>query len=183
MLKNAGVDFAVETARVDENSIKEAMVAENAPARDIADALAEMKARAVSYMQPDAFVLGADQILVKDGKIFSKSTTREEAKSVLGTLSGGTHQLISAAVVCQNGQAIWRSVDTVKLDVRPLSEEYIDTYLDTLGDDAFWSVGCYQLEGIGAQLFNRVEGDYFSVLGLPLLPVLDFLRRHQLIPL
>ena len=183
MLKDAGVDFIIKTAAVDESSLKEALIADGASPRHIADALAEMKARAVSFMHPEALVLGADQILVKDGKIFSKASGRQEAEATLKELSGGEHRLVSAAVICQNGQAIWRSVDQVKLDVRPLSDDFIKGYLDTLGDDAYWSVGCYQLEGIGAQLFNRVDGDYFTVLGMPLLPVLDFLRRYNLLPL
>ncbi|UTW59098.1 septum formation protein Maf [Kordiimonas sp. SCSIO 12603] len=182
MLKSAGVDFTVQTAPVDEASLKEALVADGAAPRHIADALAEMKARAVSFMYPEALVLGADQILVKDGKIFSKASNQQEAEATLKELSGGEHRLISAAVICQNGQAIWRSVDQVKMDVRPLSDTFIKQYLNILGDDAYWSVGCYQIEGIGAQLFNRVDGDYFTVLGMPLLPVLDFLRRYNLLP-
>lgn len=183
MLKNAGVNFTVQTPTVDEASLKEALVVDGTAPRHIADALAEMKARIVSYQKPDALVLGADQILEKDGKVFSKASNRQEAEATLKALSGGVHKLISAVVICQNGQAIWRSVDQVKMDVRPLSDAFIKQYLDTLGDDAFWSVGCYQFEGIGAQLFNHMDGDYFTVLGMPLLPVLDFLRRYNLLPL
>lgn len=183
MLENAGVSFEAISPVADEEAIKADLLASGASARTVADALAETKARSLSYIHTDALVLGADQILVKDDVIFSKAPNREKAKETLKALSDGEHQLISAAVVCQNGQAIWRHIDSVKLNVRPLSEDYIEYYLDTLGDDAFWSVGCYQLEGIGSQLFTKVEGDYFTVLGLPLLPFLDFLRRYKLLPL
>lgn len=183
MLKNAGVDFTVTKPTVDEEDIKSSLIVSGISPRAVADALAESKAKTISYTCPEAMVLGADQLLVKDGNIYSKASTYEEAFETLKQLSDGEHQLISAAVVCQNGEAMWRHIDTVKLQVRPLSDAFIESYLDSLGDDAFWSVGCYQLEGIGAQLFTRVDGDYFTVLGLPLLPFLDFLRRHKMMPL
>jgi len=183
MLKNAGLEFGVHSAPVDENTLKFAMIADNVPARDIADALAELKARAVSYLHPEALIIGADQLLVKDGKIFSKAQDRAAAKDTLRALSGEKHELISAAVIYKNGRPVWRTLDTAKLTVRPLSDDFIKGYLDALGDNAFWSVGCYQLEGLGAQLFTKVEGDYFTVLGLPLFALLDFFRREGLIPL
>lgn len=183
MLRNAGVTFDVQPARVDEDTLKTAMMADNVPPRDIADALAELKARAVSYLHQEAFIIGADQLLVKDGKIFSKAADRRQAEQTLNELSDGVHELISGVTVYQHGQPIWRSLDTAKLTVRPLSEEFISQYLDRLGEDAFWSVGCYQLEGLGAQLFTKVDGDHFTVLGMPLLPLLDFLRRHGCMPI
>lgn len=183
MLQQAGVKFQTMIPVADEDAIKADLLESGAPARMVADALAETKARTMSYVHPEALVIGADQILVKDGEVFSKATNRGEARKTLIALSGGEHQLISAAVVCENGQAIWRHIDVVKMSVRSLGEDFIDEYLDKLGDDAYWSVGCYQLEGLGAQLFTKVEGDYFTVLGLPLLPLMDFLRRYKLLPL
>ncbi|WP_286829357.1 MULTISPECIES: Maf family protein [Kordiimonas] len=183
MLTNAGVAFEVDPARVDEDAVKTALVADGAPPRDIADALADLKARAVAMRRPEDMVMGADQILVCDGKIFSKADTREEAAETLKALSGKSHQLLSAAVVYEGGQPIWRTVDTVKLSVRPLSDAFIEGYLDAIGDAALWSVGAYQIEGRGAQLFTKVEGDHFTVLGLPLFALLDFLRRRGMMPL
>jgi septum formation protein len=182
MLENAGVEFTVDSAKVDEEMLKSALVADSVPPRDMADALAELKARAVSYMHPGAMVLGADQLLIKEGTLFSKASTIEEARGTLTMLSGGTHELITAAAIYRDGQAIWRGLDTAKLTMRALSEDYIETYLTKLGDDAFTSVGCYQIEGAGAQLFTKVEGNHFVVLGLPLLGVLDFLRHHGMMP-
>lgn len=183
MLTKSGVVFSAEKPFTDEKGLRDSLVAEGASGRNIADALAEMKARSVSLTKPEAYVLGADQILEKSGKIYEKAPDRAAAKKTLLELSGDVHQLHSAAVIYQGGQAVWRFTDSVKMHVRPLSEEYVDMYLDKLGDDAFWSVGAYQLEGLGAQLFTRVEGSHFTVLGLPLLPVLDFLRRVGIVPL
>ncbi len=183
MLEKAGLDFSVFPARVDEDALKASLIAQGLPARGIADALAETKARSVSGTYPQALVIGADQLLVKDGKIVSKAKDIDQARDVLTNLSGGVHQLISAVVVYENGQAVWRAVDTVKLTMRPLSKDFIDGYLKALGEDAFWSVGAYQLEGLGAQLFTKVDGSHFTVLGLPLLPLLDFLRRRNVMPL
>jgi len=183
MLRNAGLDFTVQPASVDEDEIKQSLITEGISPHEIAEVLAELKARAVSSSQPDALVIGADQLLVKDGHVFSKATNRGDAEITLAAFSGGEHTLISAIVIYQNGQAIWRVFDQAKLTVRPLSETFIQRYLDALADDAYWSVGCYQLEGLGSQLFTKIEGDYFTVLGLPLFPLLDFLRRHGHMPI
>ena len=183
MLKSAGLSFQIQPARVDEETLKTALVADACPPINIADALAELKARAVSYLHPNALVIGADQLLVHKGAVFSKANDKTEAAHILKALSGTTHTLISAAVIYQNGQAIWRTTDKANLTVRPLSDDFIDGYLDTLGSDAFWSVGCYQLEGLGAQLFTKIDGNHFTVLGLPLLPLLDFFRRIGCMPL
>lgn len=181
MLSNAGIRFDVQVAPVDETEIKASLIAEGVPARDIADALADAKARSASLMRPDAMVLGADQILVQNGEIFSKAKDRGEAEAKLAKLSGKSHQLISAAVIYQHSQPVWRAIDAATLHVRDLSADFIKEYLDTLGDDAFWSVGCYQLEGRGIQLFDKVEGSHFTILGLPLIAVIDFLRRRGML--
>ena len=183
MLSNAGVPFTAMRPRIDEAEIKAALLAEGAPARDIADTLADMKARSISIVEPDKLVLGSDQVVVRDSKLFSKASTRGDAVATLKALSGGIHELISAAVIYEAGQPVWRTVDSVKMTMRPLDDGFIEQYLDAIGDAAFWSAGAYQLEGLGAQLFTRVDGDYFTVLGLPLLPVLDYLRRREVIAL
>ena len=181
MLTHAGVVVDTFAGAVDEEAIKESLMAGTALPRDIADCLAEAKARSVSAAHPDRIVLGADQVLVQGGRVFSKAQTVNQAHEILCSLSGKTHQLISAAVIYDAGQPVWRAVSSANLSVRPLSNEFIDDYLAALGDDAFWSVGCYQVEGLGAQLFNKIDGDYFTILGLPLLPVLDFLRGRGMV--
>ena len=181
MLSSAGVGVDVVPAAVDEEAIKESLLAEAASPVYIADSLADAKARNVSFMHADRLVLGADQILVQDGQVFSKATTLDQATATLKMLSGKQHQLISAAVIYDAGQPVWRAISSAKLSVRDLSDDFIYQYLTALGDDAFWSVGCYQLEGLGAQLFDKVDGDYFTILGLPLLPVLDFLRQRGMV--
>lgn len=181
MLANAGIQFDVQSAAVDEADIKASLVDAGVPARDIADALADAKARSVSLMNPEALVLGGDQILVQDGEIFSKAKNRAEAVGKLEKLSGKTHQLISAAVIYEQGQPVWRALDAATLHVRDLGTEFINEYLNALGDDAYWSVGCYQIEGFGIQLFEKVEGSHFTILGMPLLAVLDFLRRRGMV--
>lgn len=183
MLADVGVNFSAMIAPVDEGALKVSMIADKISAYDIADALADMKARSVSIVKPDAFVVGADQLLVHDGQILSKASDRASAFETLHTLAGGTHTLISAAVVYQNSEPVWRMAEKATLTMRPLSTDFINGYLDKLGDDAFWSVGSYQIEGLGAQLFTKVDGSHFTVLGLPLLPLLDFFRRAGCMPL
>ncbi len=182
MLEQAGVAVDVFPATLDEAAVKASLIETGAPARDIADALADAKARSVSYQHPDRLILAADQILVQDDVVFSKAETKEAARRTLQQLSGNQHQLVSAAVIYDGNSPVWRHVSAAKLQVRELSDNFIDGYLDQLGDDAFWSVGCYQLEGLGAQLFEQIDGDFFTILGLPLVPVLDFLRRRGMLP-
>ncbi|WP_308911033.1 Maf family protein [Pseudokordiimonas caeni] len=181
----AAAGLAVEAVRppVDEEALKDSLIAEGASPRDIADALAELKAVAVSARYPGALVIGGDQVLVLGDRIISKALDRRDAVAKLKALSGNRHELLSAVVVALDGQPIWRHVDKARLDMRPLSDVFIEDYLDQMGDVAFESAGAYQLEGLGAQLFTRVEGDYFTVLGLPLLPLLDLLRRYGQVPL
>lgn len=182
MLKKAGVTFQAQAPSVDEDAIKEAFIAEEAPPRDICDALAEAKALSLSFQFPEQLIVGGDQILVHKGKLLSKSKTRDEAAEVLNRLSGDSHTLMSGAVLSQNGQTIWRHIDQVEMVMHSLSPDEIDRYLDRIGDAAFWTVGAYQLEGLGASLFKAVKGDFFTVLGFPLLPLLAQLRHLGLYP-
>ncbi|MGH6950618.1 MAG: Maf family protein [Vitreimonas sp.] len=177
MLEAAGLTFEVEAPRVDEEAAKASLRAQGMKPRDQADALAELKALSVWRRRP-GFVIGADQMLAMEGETFDKPRDAAEARAHLLRLRGRTHELITAAVVACEGVVIWRHVDTPKLTMRAFSDTFLDDYLARAGDGALGSVGAYQLEGIGAQLFERVEGDYFSVLGLPLLPLLAFLREH-----
>jgi septum formation protein len=178
MLRAAGLEVEVQPARIDEAALKEALLAEEAAPRDIADALAELKAKRVSGRAPGRLVLGADQVLVADGALHDKPRDRAEAAKQLRALRGRTHQLLSAAVIARDGAAIWRHVGTARLAMRPFTDRFLEEYLDREGEAVCASVGAYRLEGLGAQLFARVEGDYFSILGLPLLEVLEFLRAQ-----
>lgn len=176
LLEAAGVPFEVSPARVDEEAAKASLLANGAHPRDIADALAEMKARRSSVADPAALILGADQVLEFQGECISKSGTRAEAEKLLRRLRGKEHSLICAAVLARGGQVLWRQVQIAKLWMRDFSDSFLRSYIDGEGDAVLGSVGCYHLEGRGAQLFSRIEGDYFSILGLPLLPLLSALR-------
>lgn len=181
LLRAAGVQITVDPGRIDEDAIKAAMLAEAAPPRDVADKLAELKALRTSARHAGALVLGADQVLVYEGQILSKATNREEAWAQLQRLSGARHHLLSAAVIVRDDQPLWRHIGQARLTMRPLSDAFLEAYIDAVGDLAFTSVGCYQLEGLGAQLFSAVDGDYFTILGLPLLEVLGFLRARGIL--
>ena len=180
ILQNAGVKFRVQTSRVDEDAFKDSMRAEGLSPMDQADYLAQMKSEKVSS-QTSGLVLGADQMLSLEGRGFDKPKSRQEAFERLKEFSGKTHHLECAAVISENGEAVWRYIARPKLTMRRLSDEFINSYLDQIGDAAFESVGAYQLEGLGVQLFSSIEGDYFSILGLPLLQILDYLRERSVI--
>ena len=177
MLEDAGIVFEIDVPRVDEEAAKAGYRAEGMTPRDQADALAELKALSVSRRRA-GFVIGADQMLAVDGSTFDKPKDAAEARSHLELLRGRTHELLTAAVVARDGAVIWRHIDTPRLTMRSFTDAFLTEYLGRAGQGVLSSVGVYQLEGIGAQLFERVEGDYFSVLGLPLLPLLAFLREH-----
>ncbi|MEH3122758.1 MAG: Maf family protein [Sphingomonas phyllosphaerae] len=181
MLAAAGVPFTAEPAYADEAALKAAMAGRHP--RDVADALAELKALKVSARHPGHLVLGSDSLAVlDDGTILDKPTSREEARDHLTRMSGKRHDLVSAAVIAENGQAVWRIVDKAKMFVRPLSPAFIEIYLDAEWPAISGCVGCYRIEGPGAQLFSRIDGSQFTVLGMPLLPVLDYLRIRQVLP-
>ncbi|MEQ1709416.1 MAG: Maf family nucleotide pyrophosphatase [Terricaulis sp.] len=177
MLAATGLVFEVEVPRVDEEAAKLSLRSEGKGPRDQADALAELKALSVSARH-SGFVIGADQMLAIEGQVLDKPRDQGEARTHLQLLRGKTHELITAAVVAREGAVIWRCIDTPRLRMRAFSEAFLEDYLARAGEGALASVGGYQLEGLGAHLFDRVEGDYFSVLGLPLLPLLAFLREH-----
>ena len=180
IMEDAGLNFEVVVKPVDEAAIKAAMLAENAPLRDIADALAEAKALRVSRQTP-GLVIGADQIMEMDGQLFDKPTSVAAARERLLSMRGKRHDLVGAVVVAESGTPVWRHASRTKLWVRDFSEAFLDQYLAREGERVTKSVGAYRFEGPGAQLFSKVEGDFFSILGLSLLPLLDYLRTRGVI--
>lgn len=177
MLSDAGVPFVVQVADVDEDALKTPGV----DPVELAVELARAKALAVSRHDADAWVLGADQTLAFDGGLVSKAATLDAARERLSAMRGRTHQLHSGAALARNGQVVWSGVDTVEMKMRDFSDAFLDAYLAAEGEALLSCVGSYRLEGLGAQLFEAVEGDYFTVLGLPLWPVLAELRRAGVI--
>lgn len=176
LLEASGLEILVDPAAVDEAAVKESYAGEGAGPGEIAEALAELKARRVSPRHPGLIVLGADQILDCEGQRFDKPEGMTGARAQLHALSGRRHRLISGLVAVRDGQRLWHHTGEAVLTMRKLSEGFLEGYLAAAGPAVLESVGAYQLEGLGAQLFTRIEGDYFTVLGLPLLPLLDFLR-------
>ena len=177
VLAGAGVVFETVGAGVDEAAVKDALLAKGATPRDVAQALAELKAVTASRDRP-GLVIGADQTLDLGGRLFDKAESLDEARARLMELRGKTHQLHSAVVAAMDGVPIWREVPAATLSMRPFSDAFLDGYLARHGEAILSSVGCYRLEDEGVQLFDRIDGDYFTILGLPLMGLLDLLRRH-----
>ena len=182
LLRNAGLVFTAQTPRVDEAALRDALIAEAATPRDIADALAEMKASKVSARNPEALVIGCDQVLAQGKTILSKPTDPADAIAQLKTLRNGSHQLLSAAVIYDAGKPVWRHVGTVRLHMRDASDAYLQDYVTRNWDDIRHCVGAYQIEAEGVRLFHRIEGDYFNILGLPLLELLSYLTLRGTLP-
>lgn len=178
LLRAAGVPFEQVAAAIDEETVKDAMTGDQATPAEIADALAELKAIKGTLRQRGALVIGCDQVLACDGKIYSKPRSLAEARAQLLSLRGRRHELLTAAVIARDGRAIWRHLDRARLLMRDFSEHFLDDYLAAMGEAATASVGGYEVEGLGAQLFAQIDGDHFSIQGLPLLPVLAILREH-----
>jgi septum formation protein len=177
MLAAAGVPFEALAPGVDEDAAKASLA--ELPPRDFADALAELKALRLSTRAPGTLVLGCDSVVaLDDGRILDKAADRAQAAEHLRAMSGRRHHLYSAAVIAENGRPVWRFVDRATMHVRPLSDAFIQSYLDAEWEQARWCVGVYRLEGPGVQLFSRIEGSHFTVIGLPLLPLLDYLRTR-----
>ena len=175
MLSNAGIAFEAIVPRVDEEMIKMALQAEQATPRDIADTLAETKARKIGGKHPDKLVIGCDQVLDIEGQILSKPQTPEEVKEQLKALRGKRHSLLSAVVVYHELKPLWRHVGQVRLYMRDISDSYLNEYVDRNWPSLQSSVGGYKLEEEGVRLFSRIEGDYFTILGLPMIEMINYL--------
>jgi septum formation protein len=179
LLQNAGIAFDVKPAEIDERAVQQSSGL-SAPA-DIAALLAREKVVAVSMQAPDRYVVGADQTLALDNRLFNKPSGRAQAAEQLRTLGGRTHELNSAIAVARGGKIMFAHVAVARMSMRSVTEAEIEAYLQRVGEAVTSSVGAYQLEGLGVHLFERIEGDHFTILGLPLLPLLAFLRSEKLL--
>ena len=177
LLANAGLSFTIEPSGIDEDEVKRSLGSRAAP-QELASTLAEMKAVRVSARHPGAMVVGADSTLACNGRMFDKPPDLATARKQLQTLRGQTHELFSSVVVARGGARLWHWSERARLTMRQLNDAFIDSYLARAGHDVLASVGAYQLEGLGAHLFSRVDGDYFTILGLPMLPLLSYLDGH-----
>jgi len=181
LLSNAGLTFRAQPARIDEAAIKAALLSEKASPRDVADALAEFKARKISEKEPGAVVIGSDQVLDLHGAVLAKLADRQAVADQLRALRGKQHSLLSAVVVYENAKPVWRHVGQVRLKMRDISDSFLEAYIDRNWPGIGDSVGGYKLEEEGIRLFTRIEGDYFTVLGLPLMDLLGFLTQRGVI--
>jgi len=179
LLRNAGLEVEVRPARIDEENLRESLLAEGATPHDLADALAEHKALKIAARDPGALVLGCDQILECEGQLYAKPASPDDAIAQLTRLRGKTHRLHTAAVLYAKGEPVWRHVATPRMTMRDFSDAYRDAYVARHWDEIRHCVGCYQIEGAGVRLFQRIEGDLFSVQGLPLLELLTILTQRK----
>jgi septum formation protein len=182
LLRSAGIPITIDAAAIDEAEVKASLRTARAEPAVVAETLAELKAQRVSRRHAGSLVIGADQVLECDGVLFDKPVDLAAARTQLLALRGRTHRLVSAVVLARDGQRAWHHVDRADLRMRDFSAGFLDHYLESSGDAVLSSVGAYQLEGRGAQLFVSIDGDYFTILGLPLLPLLDILREHGVLP-
>lgn len=181
LLRNAGLRIDTITPRIDEDAIRASLLAEDASPRDVADTLAEMKSSKVAARSPGALVIGCDQVLAFQQTCISKPTSPKNALHQLQAMRGKPHQLLSAAVIFDEGKPVWRHVGQVRLHMRDASDAYLIDYIDRNWDQIQHCVGAYQLESEGARLFQRIDGDYFNVLGLPLIEILNYLTLRGII--
>lgn len=183
LLEATGLIFDVIPANIDEGKIRDAIVGAtaNVEGSDIAGVLAAEKARLVSIEHPNALVVGADQVLTLGGKFFSKAENLAEAREILSMLRGRTHELVSAVALARNGEVHWQTSATAEMTMRSFSDEFLGCYLEKMGERALQIVGCYEIEGPGVQLFEEIDGDYFTILGIPLLELLARLRHEGMV--
>jgi septum formation protein len=181
LMTGAGLAFDAMAAEIDERAIELDLASRNATPQEIAVALAQAKALAVSQARPEAYVVGSDQVLSLDGRLFHKPASRAEAVDHIKAMSGRTHYLNCGVAVAQAGSVLWSDISVAAMTMRSISPEAAVRYVETAGDDILGSVGAYQLEGLGVRLFERIEGDYFTILGLPLLKLLAALRQFGVI--
>ncbi len=181
LLRAAGPSVSAQSPRVDEETVRLALQSEDAPPRDIADTLAEMKARKISERHPADLVIGCDQVLALGREVFGKAETPAQARDQLTRLRGKTHRLHSAIVAYENAVPVWRHISEASLTMHDVSDPYLDDYLARNWDSIRHSVGCYKLEEEGVRLFSAITGDYFTILGLPLLPLLAWLGTRGMI--
>jgi Nucleotide-binding protein implicated in inhibition of septum formation len=179
LLRNAGLEILTRPARIDEENLRESLTAEGATPHDLADALAEHKALKVASRDPGALVLGCDQLLECEGQVHAKPASPDDAIAQLTALRGKTHRLHTAAVLYAGGEPVWRHVATPRLTMRDFSDAFRDAYVARHWEDIRHCVGCYQIEGPGIRLFQQIEGDLFSIQGLPLLPLLAILTQRK----